>query len=305
MASELKYYIPTLIVNILIIIIGFYLFFLFVKSKSFHTYPCYNMIIFSLILLLDNIFRIIPLQDSDKNHKTFLEYVVAFILVFFDKLILATLTMHMLVFYLGAAKTKFYFAHERAIFLVPFIINVTVCFIITLVYITVNGIRQPENKIYHYCNESQGKKITDIIFNSVYFCVNLFSSINLVVFICQRKKDAESGLIEDLDYKRNSFRIFFLFLLNVATFLESYLIVFQKLRHVKADLIYLTTCLLIDLYNSLNRIVYIETIKIFCKNKYEKYAKENDLNKILDDDDDEGGRRSDGTELKRQRTDSF
>ena len=129
-------------------------------------------------------------------------------------------------------------------------------------------------------------------------------SINLVVFICQRKKDAESGLIEDLDYKRNSFRILVLFLLNVATFLESYLIVFQKLRHVKADLVYLLTCLLIDLYNSLNRIVYIETIKIFCKNKYEKYAKENDLNKILDDDDDEGGR-SDGTELKRQRTDSF
>lgn len=302
MASELKYYIPTLIVNILIIIIGFYLFFLFVKSKSFHTYPCYNMIIFSLILLLDNIFRIIPLHDSDKNHKTFLEYVVAFILVFFDKLILATLTMHMLVFYLGAAKTKFYFAHERAIFLVPFIINVTVCFIITLVYVTVNGIRQPENKIYHYCNESQGKKITDIIFNSVYFCVNLFSSINLVVFICQRKKDAESGLIEDLDYKRNSFRIFVLFLLNVATFLESYLIVFQKLRHVKADLVYLLTCLLIDFYNSLNRIVYIETIKIFCKKKYEKYAKENDLNKLLDDD--EGGR-SDSTELKRQRSDSF
>lgn len=302
MAIDLKYFIPTIIVNILIIIIGFYLFFLFVKSKSFHTYPCYNMIIFSLILLLDNIFRIIPLKDSEANHKTFYEYIVAFILVFFDKMILATLTMHMLVFYLGAAKTKFYFDHERAIFLVPFIINVIVCFIITLVYILVNDIRQPQNKLYHYCGDSDGKKYTDIVFNSVYFCVNLFSSINLVIFICKRKKDAESGLIEDLDYKRNSIRIIVLFLLNVATFLESYLIVFNKLRHVKADLIYLTTCLLIDLYNSLNRIVYIETIKIFCKNKYEKYAKENDLNKLLDDD--EGGR-SDSTELKRQRSESF
>ena len=302
MAIDLKYFIPTIIVNILIIIIGFYLFFLFVKSKSFHTYPCYNMIIFSLILLLDNIFRIIPLKDSEENHKTFYEYIVAFILVFFDKMILATLTMHMLVFYLGAAKTKFYFDHERAIFLVPFIINVTVCFIITLVYILVNDIRQPQNKLYHYCGDSDGKKYTDIVFNSVYFCVNLFSSINLVIFICKRKKDAESGLIEDLDYKRNSIRIIVLFLLNVATFLESYLIVFNKLRHVKADLIYLTTCLLIDLYNSLNRIVYFETIKIFCKNKYEKYAKENDLNKLLDDD--EGGR-SDSTELKRQRSESF
>ena len=302
MAIDLKYFIPTIIVNILIIIIGFYLFFLFVKSKSFHTYPCYNMIIFSLILLLDNIFRIIPLKDSEENHKTFYEYIVAFILVFFDKMILATLTMHMLVFYLGAAKTKFYFDHERAIFLVPFIINVTVCFIITLVYILVNDIRQPQNKLYHYCGDSDGKKYTDIVFNSVYFCVNLFSSINLVIFICKRKKDAESGLIEDLDYKRNSIRIIVLFLLNVATFLESYLIVFNKLRHVKADLIYLTTCLLIDLYNSLNRIVYIETIKIFCKNKYEKYAKENDLNKLLDDDE---GERTDSTELKRQRSDSF
>lgn len=302
MEGDLKYYIPTLIVNILIIIIGFYLFFLFVKSKSFHTYPCYNMIIFSLILLLDNIFRIIPLKDSDDKHKTFLEYLVAFILVFFDKLILATLTMHMLVFYLGAAKTKFYFAHERAIFLVPFIINVTICFIITLVYIIALDIHRPSKKIYHYCNESPGKKTADIIFNSLYFCVNLFSSINLVVFICQRKKDAESGLIEDLDYKRNSLRIFVLFLLNVATFLESYLIIFKKLRGVKADLVYLTTCLLIDLYNSINRIVYIETIKIFCKKRYESYAKVNDLNKLLDDDE---GERTDSTELKRQRSDSF
>ena len=302
MAIDLKYFIPTIIVNILIIIIGFYLFFLFVKSKSFHTYPCYNMIIFSLILLLDNIFRIIPLKDSEENHKTFYEYIVAFILVFFDKMILATLTMHMLVFYLGAAKTKFYFAHERAIFLIPFIINVIVCFIISLAYIIANDIRQPDNKLYHYCKESPGKKITDIIFNSVYFCVNLFSSINLVVFICRRKKDAESGLIEDLDYKRNSLRILVLFLLNVATFLESYLIVFQKLSGVKADLIYLSTCLLIDLYNSINRIVYIETIKIFCKKKYESYAKANDLNKLLDDDE---GERTDSTELKRQRSDSF
>ena len=302
MEDDLKYYIPTLIVNILIIIIGFYLFFLFVKSKSFHTYPCYNMIIFSLILLLDNIFRIIPLKDSDDKHKTFLEYLVAFILVFFDKLILATLTMHMLVFYLGAAKTKFYFAHERAIFLVPFIINITVCFIISLVYVWAIGIVRPDNKIYHYCGYTEGKKWADTVFNSVYFCVNLFSSINLVVFICQRKKDAESGLIEDLDYKRNSLRIFVLFLLNVATFLESYLIVFKKLGGIKADLVYLTTCLLIDLYNSINRIVYIETIKIFCKKKYESYAKANDLNKLLDDDE---GERTDSTELKRQRSDSF
>jgi len=112
-ADDKKAFIPVLILNILIIIIGLYLSFLLIKSKSFHTYPCYNMIIFSLILFLDNILRILPFTDSKRGKHNTLEYIQAYLLVFFDKLILATLTMHAFIFYLGVIKTEFYYCHEK------------------------------------------------------------------------------------------------------------------------------------------------------------------------------------------------
>ena len=77
------HYISLYILNIFTIIFSLYLFFLFIKSKSFHTYPCYNIIIFSLIILLDNILRVLPLSDDDDEKKSVMEYIVAFLLVFF------------------------------------------------------------------------------------------------------------------------------------------------------------------------------------------------------------------------------
>ena len=301
---ETGHYISLIILNIFTIIFSLYLFFLFIKSKSFHTYPCYNIIIFSLIILLDNILRIIPLSD-DNEKKSVMEYIVAFLLVFFDKLILATLATQAFIFYLGVVKTKFYYDHEKAIFIIPFIINLIICNAITAIYIVVYGIYKSEKKLYYYCggSERKGKKITDTIFDTFYFVLNLFCIIFLIIFISNKKNQADSGKIEDFDYKHNLIRIILLFLLNLATFLESYLIIYGKLTGLTADLVYLPTCFLIDIYNSFNKIVLIETMKIFCKKKYEQYEKINKEEKSEITDDDENDNKT--MELHRTRTESF
>ena len=300
---ENSLFIPIIILNILIIIIGLYLTFLFIKSKSFHTYPCYNMMIFSFILILDNVLRILPLTDNRIENHTVLEYIQAFFLVFFDKLILATLTMHALIFYLGVAKTKFYYDHESAIFITTFSVNFVISFAMSLVYIIVNDIHQSSHRKYYYCDDSFGKRLADGIFDSIYFSINLFCTIYLIIFISKRKKEAEKGIIEDLDYKHNFIRIIILFFLNFATFLESYLIIYGKLHGKPTDLIYLTTCLFIGLYNSINKIVYEETMKIFCKQKYKekKFNKEMEKDQQEDEDENEEG----GVTLQRVRTESF
>ena len=82
-----EYKIPTIILNILIIIINFYLIFIFFKSKSFKEYSLYNIIIFSFILFIDNILRLIDLTDHKRNSQTKTEKAQAFVLAFFDKLI--------------------------------------------------------------------------------------------------------------------------------------------------------------------------------------------------------------------------
>ena len=291
--NDKKAFIPVLILNILTTIIGLYLSFLLIKSKSFHTYPCYNMIIFSLILFLDNILRILPFTDSKRGKHNTLEYIQAYLLVFFDKLILATLTMHAFIFYLGVIKTEFYYLHEKKIFYIPLIINLIICSAISGIYIAIGGIHQLSNRYYCYCNDSDEKRIGDIVFNSIYYIINLFCTINLFVFINKRKKEAEAGIIDDLDYRHNFIRIILLFILNFCTFLESYLIVLDVISGKYVDILYLFTCLLIDLYNTLNKTVYQETLKIFCPKKYEEKFQP------LKDLEDENKR------YKRQNTESF
>ena len=297
-------FIVTIILNSFIIIISFYLAFLLIKSKTFHTVPCYNMIIFSLILLLDCILRLIP----TKSWAVAFQYIQAFLLSFFDKLILATLTMHSVIFYLGTVYTDTYYKNEKKIFIISFIISGVVSIVLTSIYLK-EGVHQPDKRYYFYVNQDSFKFFADIVFDSVFFVPTFFCCLILLCYIYRKKREAQSGLIEDIDYSRRFIRVSLLFWLNMATFTESYLIIFGVLQGEFVDLIYLMTCLIIDLYNSINRTVIKETLKIFCKDTYEEKLEKVDSLKLLgnanaedivdkNDDDDEDN-------LKRDRTESF
>ena len=297
-------FIVTIILNSFIIIISFYLAFLFIKSKTFHTVPCYNMIIFSLILFLDCILRLLP----TKSWAEAFQYIQAFLLSFFDKLILATLTMHSVIFYLGTVYTDTYYKNEKKIFIISFIISGIVSIVLTSIYLK-EGVHQPDKRYYFYVNQDSFKFFADIVFDSVFFVPTFFCCLILLCYIYRKKREAQSGLIEDIDYSRRFIRVSLLFWLNMATFTESYLIIFGYLHGEYTDLIYLMTCLIIDLYNSINRTVIKETLKIFCKDTYEEKLEKVDSLKLLgnanaedivdkNDDDDEDN-------LKRDRTESF
>ena len=296
-------FIVTIILNSFIIIISFYLAFLFIKSKTFHTVPCYNMIIFSLILFLDCILRLLP----TKSWAEAFQYIQAFLLSFFDKLILATLTMHSVIFYLGTVYTDTYYKNEKKIFIISFIISGIVSIVLTSIYLK-EGVHQPDKRYYFYVNQDSFKFFADIVFDSVFFAPNFFCCLILLCYIYRKKREAQSGLIEDIDYSRRFIRVSLLFWLNMATFTESYLIIFGYLQGEYTDLIYLMTCLIIDLYNSINRTVIKETLKIFCKDTYEEKLEKVDSLKLLGNanaedivdknDDDEDN-------LKRDRTESF
>jgi len=296
-------FIVTIILNSFIIIISFYLAFLFIKSKTFHTVPCYNMIIFSLILFLDCILRLLP----TKSWAEAFQYIQAFLLSFFDKLILATLTMHSVIFYLGTVYTDTYYKNEKKIFIISFIISGIVSIVLTSIYLK-EGVHQPDKRYYFYVNQDSFKFFADIVFDSVFFVPTFFCCLILLMYIYRKKREAQSGLIEDIDYSRRFIRVTLLFLLNMATFTESYLIIFGVLQGEFADFIYLMTCLIIDLYNSINRTVIKETLKIFCKDTYEEKLEKVDSLKLLGNANAEDiGDKNDDDEdnLKRDRTESF
>ena len=282
----MKMQIPLIILNIFIIIICLYLLLLFFKSKSFHSYPCYNMIIFSFIILVDNIFRIIPINENEKNCNK-VEEVIAYFIVFFDKLILATLSMQSLICYLGVLKTDFYSKYEAKIFYITLFCSLVISGIISGVYIIKFGTISTDN-YYCYCDAPATKKLIDDIFNSIYLLISIYCSAVPLNYISHKKKEVEIGLIDDLNYSHHFNRILIIFLLNILSFVVSFLIIYDIFPEDYVDLIYLITCLVVALFNCLNEEVYKETLKLFCKKKYnQKYNLVKSNKTIFDDDEDE------------------
>ena len=274
----------TIILNILLILISFYLLFLYLKSTTFHKYPCYNIIILSFIILIDNILRIIITNELPKAIK----YIQAFLLTFLDKLILTTITSQAFLIYLGVVKTKFYYDNERCIFFLTLIITISIDILITILYFCIlHGITNYEDGYYegnkyYYVKGGNFKKIVDTIFNSIFLFFNTIFICILILFIHKRKQQANLGLIEDLDYGHHYMKILLMFFFNSALFIESYLIIYNKIKIENIDIIYLTTCLFVDLYYTINKIIIKETLRIFCVNIYnKKYGRKSNRNESL------------------------
>lgn len=66
-----------LVLNCLIILISLYLLFLYFKCDNLRIVPCYNIIMLSFIILIDNFLRIFNFKDS----KRIIQYIQAFSLI--------------------------------------------------------------------------------------------------------------------------------------------------------------------------------------------------------------------------------
>ena len=124
----------TYILNIIIIIITVYLIILYIKSNTFKIYPCYNILILSFVMLLDNILRIIYVGGISA-----LEYIQAIALTSLDKFLLTTLTAQIFIIYMGVCQTQLYFSREKFIFISTLLIGLFISIVLGVVYVTIKG----------------------------------------------------------------------------------------------------------------------------------------------------------------------
>ena len=269
--------IALIILNVVIIIITFYLIFLYIKSKNFKVYPCYNLLILSFVVFFDNIFRIIHISDKSEYDKKeerpgFLEHLQAILLTFLDKYLLTTATSQIFIIYMGICKTELYFSKEKLIFISTTIVGIIISAILTCIYIVQNGLVQYGK--YYYCGDDEDgkyvKKICDSIFNGIFLLLNAIFATLLIIFISKRTIQASRGSIEDLGYGHHFVKIIIMFLVNSILFIESYLIIFDSFNIDHVDLIYLISCLVMLLYYTINNLIIKETLKIFCNSYYKK-----------------------------------
>lgn len=260
------------------LLITFYLTFLYIKSKEFKTYSCYNLIIMSIVIFLGAVVNIFMPKDEGNDGTKF---VLGLIKDFFNKIIMSILTMQVIVLYLGIMKTDFYYQREKIIFIVGLLASVAVSVVISILF---NSLKFDDGKYMDYLddykseiNEHLSDKLerrfyTIIIIEEV-FCfvilvINTFCLIVVMNYISKKNKEAKAGLIEDLGYNKQLIRFILIFFLNlIAIAASSVLLVFEVFDATTNQSIYLGTTFIIDLCYSINKTVYNETLKIFCKNK--------------------------------------
>ena len=256
-------YVSTFVLIGLIILIVLYVIFIYIKSKEFHSYSCAYIIILNISILIDSIFRIIPVGD-DKTKYKWLQYIQAFILASLDKYILLALTLQVFIIYLGIMKTDFYYKHKKAIFYITFFTSMGLSFLMGGLFLLGNV---TDYGLYWYTNDNSIKKIFDNIFNSVFLTLNTFFCIIVIINICIRKEEIEKGMLNENDYEHDLNRMIIIFITNTLIYVESFIIIHDviKITGVYIDLIYLVSCLIVTLIYSINKFVINETKKIFCK----------------------------------------
>jgi len=272
------------------LLITFYLTFLYIKSKEFHTYSCYNIIVMSITIFIGGLINIFIPNDLGRESSQFFW---GFLKDFFNKLIMAILTMQVIVLYFGIMKTEFYYSREKLIFIIGTIICAGVSVGIAILF---NGLKVVEGVYHEYLDDYEDVKDPDLgeefkkrlysivsiemIFSGVIFVINVFCLIVVMNFISKKHKEAKEGLIEDLGYKNQLIRFIFMFFLNIIAIVSSSVfLVFDVFDKKTNESIYLATCFIIDLCYSINKTVYVETLKIFCKSKAEKLNGETELKK--------------------------
>ena len=265
-----------IIVAILMALITLYLTILYIKSEAFHTYSCYNIILMSIVILLDSLLQLVPKGFGSDGEYEGWEYVKDLVTIFFDKMILSVLAMQVIVLYMGIIHSKYYFEHEKVIFIVGTIVSAIISGVLAAIYCSIRWVQVGDVYIYDENEENDDaeqevgkrtltRKILEAIFCGVLFLANVFCLIVVMAHISKKNKEAKAGIIEDLGYERQLIRFLFIFFINIIAIAVSGIIMNFKLLKDTDEIIYLVVCFAIDLCYSVNKTVYVETVKLFCK----------------------------------------
>ena len=270
------YKILQIIVACLMALITLYLTILYIKSEAFHTYSCYNIILMSIVILLDSLLQVVPKSFGTDGEYEGWEYVKDLVTIFFDKMILAVLAMQVIVLYMGIIHSKYYEEHEKAIFIVGTIVSAIIAGVLAAVYSSIRWVQVGDVYIYDEDEENDSdeeevgkrtltRKVLEAIFCGILFVANVFCLVVIMVHYSNKNKQAKAGIIEDLGYERQLIRFLFIFFINIIAIAVSGIIMNFKLLKDTDEIIYLVVCFAIDLCYSVNKTVYMETVKLFCK----------------------------------------
>ena len=256
------------IMIVIIIIITLLLCLIYLISKTFRSYPCYLNIILSFSILIDNLLRLIPLnneenkEDEINKNPSFLCYFQAISLAAFDKLMLTVITVNAYLTYIGFTMNEFYKNHIKELFIASISVALLISISLALIF-TIQSKPIPYENVC-YVKATVFKETTDAAVTAILAGINFFCIVNLLIHIANIIKEIAVNKNKN-DYIRHYYRIILSLFISAATFLIVILIIADSLfvDDNFIDLCYIIDALVVDLFYTCNRTVINEIKKLF------------------------------------------
>lgn len=266
-----------LISSIINAIFSIFIIFVYVKSKVFHSYAYYFNILFTLVIFIRNVIRIIQKDDVDVFC-----FIQAFILSTLDKFIQIQITSYSIINYIGLFKMEFYKANKKYIFI--FLSSFSAMYSLILSTIFISQGLSGEAYCCYIKTSAILKKVLDTLFSIILLVINVGISLKIILTLCEAKGKVTNNKLKNVSIRLHLARfiseiIFVTMIFLIVIFTVHKIFTEDKQKDVK-EIMYEILLLIMELFYTMNLNVIKKTKKIICCQNL------NDPNKTDEEDDD-------------------
>ena len=263
-----------LIFSILNAIFSVFIVIMYIKSRFSNSYAYYFNILFTLVICIRNILRIIQKSEADAFC-----YIQAFILSTLDKLIQIQISSYSVINYIGLFQMKFYQNNEKHIFIFLTAFSVMYSLILSTIFIS-----QGLSGEAYCCYVKTGatlKRVLDTLFSIILLLVNVSISIKIIITLCQNKKKESNNKNRLASIRLHLVRffseiIFVTLIFLIVIFTVNKIFTEDKAKDIK-EITYEILLLIMELFYTMNREIFKEIKRIIlCQKDNNKTIEEND-----------------------------
>ena len=236
---------------------------------------------FALIIAVNNLIRLIPLtKDNDQVETSTACKIQAFILAFFDKLMLTSMTSFSFIWcyvilYKEEIKNK---NKERKLYVFSNSFGGIISFVCSLIF-SIQGNTSDRSEFCYVDTRNEVKQWLDSIVTLILFIINLVCFIIILTKIKEMKRENKEMVIKEV-YSYD-LKIFILgLILNIIIFIYVFLLIIKKLPfdNFAKDIIYVLLSFFIDLYIIVNEELIDYLRKFFGCEKKDEANNDSDKN---------------------------
>mgnify|MGYP002870083344 CR=1 FL=1 len=263
-------------------IFSIFIIFVYVKSKFFHTYAYYFNILFTLVICIRNLLRLIQKEGDESGFC----YFQAFVLSTFDKFIQLQITSYSIINYIGMFKNQFFKNNQKRIFIFLTAFSLLYSLVLSMIFIS-QGL-SGEAYCCYVKTSSKVKRVLDTISSVLLLATNLFCTISIIYTLCKSRNNESNNMKRNAIIKRHLSRfiteiIFVSLIFMIVIFTVNKIFTSEVQKEFK-EITYELLLLIMEIFYTMNREIFKEIKRIFLCQKVNEDIK--DDNENCEDDPD-------------------